>query len=63
MLEMIKPYSDAYVECVSKVSLPQTLINFQGEKAAINNYYPSSEMHQQAARLLYPLCQDILKNQ
>ena len=46
MIEILKPYSDAYVECVTKVGLPQTLINFKGDKVRTDNYYPSPEMHQ-----------------
>ncbi len=62
MMEVLKPHSDAYVECVTQVGLPQTLINFQGEKVGTDNYYPSPKMHQEAAKLLYPVCQNILEN-
>lgn len=46
IVEMLKPHSDTYVECITKVGLPQTLINFRGEKVRTDNYYPSPQMHQ-----------------
>ncbi|NEQ40037.1 MAG: hypothetical protein F6K40_28860 [Okeania sp. SIO3I5] len=60
MIEQIKPHSDFYVECVTKVGLPQKLIDFNGNKKGVNRYYPSPEMHIKAAEMLYPVCQEIL---
>ena len=61
MIEAIKPYSDRYVEYVSKTGLPHVLKNFQGEVVGKDNYYPSPEMHQQVSELLYPVCKSILE--
>ncbi|NES83714.1 MAG: hypothetical protein F6K10_21155 [Moorea sp. SIO2B7] len=49
MVEQIKPHSDFYVECITKVRLPQPLIDFQGKKIGKNRYYPSPEMQIKAA--------------
>jgi hypothetical protein len=70
MVDRIKDCADDYVECVSKRGSPQPLINrFTGEPAAIvgradlgarrqesNAYYPSPEMHLDAAGALEPAC-------
>ena len=61
MIEAIKPYSDRYVEYVSKTGLPQVLMDFQGNIVGKNTYYPSPEMQQQVSELLYPVCKSILE--
>lgn len=60
-IEAIKPYSDRYVEYVSKAGLPHVLKNFQGEVVGKDTYYPSPVMHQQLSELLYPVCKSILE--
>ena len=66
MVEQLRPGSDEYVECISARGLPQRLFNrFTHEPAAIpnqtdpvggreryNRYYPSPEMHADAADAL-----------
>lgn len=61
MIEKIKPYSDFYVECATNVGMPQILVDFQGKVVGKNDYYPSPQMHQQAAEVLYPVCKNILE--
>jgi hypothetical protein len=67
MINQIKSYCDDYVECVSSRGLPQllisrftdkpvTLTSFEGISQTHNNYYPSPEMHLEAANLLEPIC-------
>jgi LPS sulfotransferase NodH len=68
MVERIRVRCDAYVESVSKSGLPQELWP-AGEPVAgttvengvlVNRYYPSPEMHAQAAERLIPKCRDLL---
>jgi hypothetical protein len=70
MVEQLKPLSDDYVECVSSRGFPQRLVNrFTGEPASVKHradlgytwdgydlYYPSPEMHVDAAEALLPVC-------
>jgi hypothetical protein len=70
MVEQIKPLADAYVECISARGLPQRLVSrFTGEPASVmdrfdlgrawqefNTYYPSPEMHEDAADALLEAC-------
>ena len=71
MVEAIKPYAGAYVECVSSRGMPQPLrsrftgqpvaveYTRQGESANVdqyNSYYPSPEMHLDAADALLKAC-------
>jgi Domain of unknown function (DUF6473) len=70
MVEILKKYSDEYVECVSNRGLPQPLFSrFTGKPFSItkrkdlgggkkthNDYYPSPEMHEDATALLVPVC-------
>ncbi|MBW2046398.1 MAG: hypothetical protein JRI96_16220 [Deltaproteobacteria bacterium] len=66
MINQIKKYSDEYVECVSRKGLPQPFISrFTGKPAVVggkteNRYYPSQEMHMEAANLLEPICRKYL---
>lgn len=63
MVNQIKKYSDEYVECISSKGLPQLLKNrFTGKITTVedkwsgswerNWYYPSPEMHLQAAQAI-----------
>jgi hypothetical protein len=64
---------DLYVECVGKRGLPQVLLDrFTGERVTItdpwtsqpwseNWYYPSPEMHKDAANALEATCRGLLK--
>ena len=71
-LENIKNYSDEYVECVSNRGMPQKLIGrFTGmpviapyakRKDSYNQYYPSPEMHIDAANMLEPICQKYIES-
>jgi hypothetical protein len=70
MVERIKPFADEYVECVSARGSPQPLVSrFTGEPASVahrvdlrpgtqefNTYYPSPEMHADAAEALLESC-------
>jgi hypothetical protein len=73
MVERIKPFADEYVECVSSRGLPQRLISrFTGKPISIrhradlgggwqeyNPYYPSPEMHAEAAGSLLEACRAV----
>jgi uncharacterized protein DUF6473 len=53
MVEQVRPVSDEYVECISARGLPQRLVSrFTGEEVRYNRYYPSPEMHADAADAL-----------
>ena len=66
MVEQIKPLADDYVHCVSARGFPQRLVSrFTGEAASVKHrtdlggtwegfdlYYPSPEMHLDAAETL-----------
>lgn len=64
MLDLLRPYIDDYVECISSRGFPQKL--WQADKRIdgteledgwlVNQYYPTPEMHQEAAELLAPAC-------
>jgi Domain of unknown function (DUF6473) len=66
MVERIRELSDGYVECVSSRGWPQRLISrFTGEPVSIDlggtwteydRYYPSPEMHEDAAAALMEAC-------
>jgi hypothetical protein len=70
MIEQIRSMSDEYVECISSRGLPQRLVSrFTGEpvtipdrtdlsrtRERINRYYPSPEMHADAADALVEAC-------
>ncbi|MDS9468936.1 DUF6473 family protein [Paracoccus sp. MBLB3053] len=76
MMRVIAPEAAHYVECVSSRGSPQRLIDrFTGEPTTINTsddrpdftgvwsynaYYPSPEMHEDAADLLEPVCRKLL---
>jgi hypothetical protein len=71
MVESVRARCDAYVECVSTRGRPQAMRNrFTGKPTCYvlpdggeiteNSYYPSPEMHQDAASLLGPICQKLL---
>lgn len=76
MVDQIKPAADGYVECVTARGLPQPLYNRNGEPATVNfqdeagrdgivvthnNYYPSPEMHADAAGALVAPCRELLR--
>jgi hypothetical protein len=68
MIAQVQGSCDHYVACTSKRGLPQVLIDrFTGERAVISDewtsepwnenwYYPSPEMHEDAADALEPAC-------
>jgi hypothetical protein len=64
MLERIQAHADALVSCVSRSGLPQRLWPAERQidgtqirdGALVNQYYPSPEMHEKAARDLAPVC-------
>lgn len=75
MMEQLRNRADCYVECVSKRGMPQPIIDLNGNPSAFqvllegqsqgvmkthNNYYPSPQMHQDAADLLIPACRALL---
>ena len=62
MVEQIKQHSDFYVECATNLGMPQVLVDFQGEVVGKSSYYPSPQMHQKAAELLYLVCKNILES-
>ncbi|MEA5400866.1 hypothetical protein VB734_12530 [Synechococcus sp. BA-124 BA4] len=62
MLEMIRPFADAFVACSGQEGMPQPLVNSKGVIVDYNRYYPSPEMHQQAAEKLVPTCKAMLES-
>ena len=67
MIDQLRKYSDEYVECISSRGIPHLLINrFTGRPTIIkdpwggkwskNWYYPSPEMHMDAAKALEKVC-------
>jgi Domain of unknown function (DUF6473) len=74
MVERLRGHSDAYVECVSRRGLPQPIHDRDGNPTSfgnplpgqsavlntVNRYYPSPEMHEEAASLLLPVCRELL---
>jgi len=79
MVDQIRSVADAFVSCVSRRGLPQILRDeTTGRPTSIdmvdgkglhqgrwkrNLYYPTPEMHEDAAAALEPLCQDLLSPQ
>jgi hypothetical protein len=67
------PHVDEYVKCITKSGSPQPLVSrFDGQPVTItgllkkkseNNYYPSPEMHQDAADALYATCLKYLQKE
>jgi len=75
MLDQLRSHADTYVECISRRGSPQPLFDRSGNPASFrgfsislsevimrteNHYYPSPEMHEDAAELLIPACRKIL---
>lgn len=70
MLERLRPLADRYVECVSSRGMPSQLVDratgepvpvFADRQApALNTYYPSPEMHEDAAALAAPQLLELL---
>ncbi len=74
MITEMVGFCDEYVECVSSRGLPMKLYDKNGNPTMVkpppwisnpqpltqNNYYPSPEMHEDAARALAPICRKIL---
>jgi hypothetical protein len=76
MVDELRPYCQRYVECISRTGLPQPLppreeaetakLDLperlpQAELTSTNRYYPSPEMHEEAAALLDPICREMLE--
>lgn len=67
MISRIRPFCNAYVETVCRLGLPQPLWAAEREIGGtemrngklFNNYYPTPEMHEAAARDLLPICRII----
>jgi hypothetical protein len=69
MVAEVRSYCEHYVECVTKRGIPQPLIDrFTGAPTTVSDpwsstpwvknwYYPSPEMHEDAASALGPVCQ------
>jgi hypothetical protein len=72
MVDEVRRHCDCYVECVTKRGLPQVLRDrFTGERVTISDrwtaqpwnenwYYPSPQMHEDAANALERTCRDLL---
>jgi hypothetical protein len=74
MVNRLRAHSNRYVECISRRGLPQPLFDRSGQPTSFqsyslpggpqirkteNNYYPSPEMHEDAAALLMPACREL----
>lgn len=62
LINSIMPHADYYSECISDRGFPQIIKNGAGEIIRTNNYYPSPEMHIDAAEAILPICRNILEN-
>jgi hypothetical protein len=71
MVDAIRPLADEYAECVTSRGSPQrltsrftgepaTFTDVRGEHQALNTYYPSPEMHADAAAALVEPCKRLL---
>jgi hypothetical protein len=75
-MDEIRPHADAYVECITSRGLPQPLFDrFTGERTTMQNapaafggrelehnyYYPSPEMHEDAAAALLEPAREMLQ--
>jgi hypothetical protein len=69
----LRAHSDVYVECISSRGLPQPLFDRDGNPTSFqapgsssgvgkthNTYYPSPQMHEEAATLLVDACRKII---
>jgi uncharacterized protein DUF6473 len=72
MIERILPWADSYCECVSSRGLPRPIVDESGRPSSLvldfhiarpaiyrlskDSYYPSSEMHVEAAEVLATVC-------
>jgi len=77
MVDRLRKHADRYVECISRRGLPQPLFDLNGNPTSIkpffpapgevsrseNGYYPSPEMHDEAAALLAPVCRELLERE
>jgi hypothetical protein len=73
MVSDVRSRCERYVECVTKRGLPQTLLDrFTGKRTAVtdpwtsgqwkkNWYYPSTQMHEDAAASLEPACRSLIE--
>ena len=69
MVEALAAHCDAYVACVSNAGLPQPLwpatepvLGTQLREGMLYNaYYPSPEIHREAAARLVPACRELLR--
>ena len=69
MIEQVAHFADGYVECATNVGLPQSLLidggpvlrTPKGDPVKENRYYPSPEMHAEAARRLAPEIRKLLE--
>lgn len=70
MVDQIKPYTDRYVTCVTDSGLPHDLIKDQtlvyinnvNGMSCKNSYYPSQQMHLEAATSLEPAARSLIGN-
>jgi hypothetical protein len=75
MIEQLRGHAEAYVECVSTRGSPQPIVDLNGNPSSFrvqeagktevvmkthNSYYPSPQMHEDAAGLLIPACRALL---
>ncbi|MBK8978311.1 MAG: hypothetical protein IPM29_20605 [Planctomycetes bacterium] len=69
VLDAIRPHAGGYAECISSRGLPQRLWRadapVEGTRRhddgfLYNHYYPSAEMHEDAAAALVPACRGLL---
>lgn len=75
MMDQLEDRADHYVECVSRRGWPQRIVDLRGNPSSFrvesegqsatvvkteNRYYPSPEMHEDAAAALVPVCRELL---
>ena len=61
MVGQIRRSADGYVALSSRVGIPQVIRDDAGNTVAVNNYYPSPEMHRLAADPLTRTLQNLLR--
>jgi hypothetical protein len=59
MVDQLRGHADLYVECVSSRGSPQRIMDSTGN-FYWDKYYPSAEMHEDAASLLLPAYRSLL---
>jgi Domain of unknown function (DUF6473) len=61
MVNELRPSADGYAAVSSRAGIPQVLLDEEGNRVAVNHYYPSPEMHRLAADRLTGPVRELLR--